>query len=78
MASKAQVLRKAEELGCEVQMTDYDIAVYAPKGKLLGQDLHISSFDWNYTSRADIWDKLWSELNAISNCEGSKYCECGE
>ena len=78
MATKTQVIRKAESLGCTVDLNDYDIAIQAPKGMLLGQDLHISAWPFDCYSKAEIWDSLWGELNNLGECTGSDYCECAK
>ena len=76
MKTKAQVIRKAKSLGCIVDLNTYDVAIHAPKGILLGQDLHISAYSFDSYSKAEIWDNLWGELNNLGKCEGSKWCEC--
>jgi hypothetical protein len=76
MTTKAQVIRKAESLGCTVDLNSYDIAIHAPKGLLLGQDLHISAYPFDLYSKSEIWSNLWGELNDLGECQGSVYCDC--
>jgi hypothetical protein len=77
MTTKAQVLRRAETLGCKVDLNSEDVAIHAPKGMLLGQELHISVYPFGEDySRAAIWKNLWDELNNLAECDGSEYCIC--
>lgn len=78
MTTKAQVIRKAESLGCTIDLNGYDIAIHAPKGMLLGQDLHISAYEFDSYSKAEIWENLWGELSDLSKCNGSDYCKCAK
>jgi hypothetical protein len=79
MATVSQVIAKAQKLGCSIDITDYDIAIKAPKGVLLGQDLHLSAYPFGegYT-RGEIWQNLLLELGNLSDCGGSAYCDCKE
>jgi hypothetical protein len=78
MATKNQVLAKAKKLNCVVELTGYDIAVKAPKGKLLGGELHISVYDLELYSKAEIWSNLLSDMDYMEDCNGSDYCLCEE
>ena len=78
MTTKAQVIRKAESLGCKVDLNSFDIAIHAPKGLLLGSELHISVYDFSCYSKAEIWKSLWGELSELGKCDGSDYCNCSK
>jgi len=76
MATKNQVLAKAKKLDCIVDLTGYDVALKAPKGKLLGGELHISAYDFEFYSKAEIWSNLLSDMDYLEDCSGSEYCYC--
>jgi len=78
MATKTQVINKANKLGCRVDLNSYDIAIHAPKGKLLGGELHISAYDFELYAKSEIWSNLLTELDSMIDCNGSDYCECGK
>jgi hypothetical protein len=76
MTTKAKVIAKAKSLGCIIDLNNLDIAIHAPRGMLLGGELHISVYDFECTSKKSIWQSLWYELNTMGICHGSKYCDC--
>jgi hypothetical protein len=76
MTTKAKVIAKAKELGCTIDLNNLDIAIHAPKGLLLGGELHISVYDFECSSKKSIWQSLWYELNTVNTCEGSRFCSC--
>lgn len=76
MATKNQVIAKAKKLNCSVEITGYDIAVHAPKGKLLNGELHISVYDCELYRKSEIWSNLMSDMDYITDCDGSDYCTC--
>ena len=76
MNTKAKVMSKAKETGCSLDINEFDVALHAPKGKLLNGELHISVYDTSIYKKSEIWSNLLSEMTYIEDCSGSKYCTC--
>jgi hypothetical protein len=72
MATKAQVLSKAKSVGAEVELTQYDIVISMPQGKVM-DNKHYSAFDFNaFEYKSDVWAMLLDELRLIKDCD----CGC--
>lgn len=76
MKTRKQVEKKALESGCQLEVSSLEVALKAPQGKLLGGELHWSVFDLEVYSKAQIWETLWAEMNWLTDCPGSDYCDC--
>lgn len=76
--SKQRAYQLAKELGCQIGEDGYEIELRAPKGKLLNGELHISVYEIGFHKKTEIWSNLISEMNYITDCTGSKYCDCKE
>lgn len=76
MATKQQVTSWAEKLGCKLDINSNDMALHAPKGRLLGGELHISVYGLDIYKKSEIWDSFMYELMTMTKCHGSTFCEC--
>ena len=76
MTTKTQVVSKAQKTGCLLDINDCDVALHAPKGKLLNGELHISVYEMGLYKQSEIWSNLMSDMSYIEDCDGSQYCNC--
>ena len=76
MNTKAQVISKAKKTGCLLDINDCDVALHAPKGKLVNGELHISVYDFEFHKKSEIWSLLINDMSYIEDCDGSQYCNC--
>jgi hypothetical protein len=74
MATKQQAQRKAERLGCVLEIDGSLVTLYPPIGKRLGE-LHIIAREsgWGET-KADIYDELIDALDELRDCNPN--CQC--
>ena len=72
MATKAQVLSKAKSVGAEVHLSDYDIVVSMPVGKVMDHK-HYSVYEFaSFEYKSDVWMMLLDELRMVKDCD----CGC--
>jgi hypothetical protein len=76
MNTKSQVISKAKKLNCSLDISSYEVALHAPKGKLLNGELHISVYDIGTYTKSEIWSNLISDMSFVTDCNGSSYCTC--
>lgn len=72
MATKAQVLSKAKSVGATVELTQYDVVVSMPDGKMMDHK-HYSAYDFEaFEYKSDVWMMLLDELRMVKDCD----CGC--
>jgi len=72
MATKAQVLSKAKSVGAEVELSEYDIVIAMPSGKVMDHK-HYSAYEFaSFEYKSDVWSMLLDELRLVKDCD----CGC--
>jgi hypothetical protein len=71
MATKQQVIRRANKLGATVEINGYEVVVSMPAGMVMDH-LHYSAYEFAaFEYKSDIWQQLLDELKL------ARACNCG-
>jgi len=74
MATKAQVLSKAKSVGATVELSDREINVSMPQGKVMDK-LHYSVYEFaSFEYKSDVWQMLLDELRLVKDCDCGCVC----
>jgi hypothetical protein len=76
--SKAKALSMAKKLNCQIVIEPDYIEAVPPKGMLIGDYQHYSGYGIPDYRKGEIWKNLEYDLEQITICEGTEYCDCPE
>ena len=81
MAHRAQVLKKAKEMGIDVDDdSGIEITATAPYGHLfaaVGVHTVVASYEWIDDTKAMAWNDIWTDMQGgLERCPGSEQCLC--
>jgi len=70
MKSKAQVIKRAAKLGCDLKLNRYEAVLSAPDGYILRGNIHYSVFEISRDQpKSEIWDSFYDEMSNLRKCE---------
>lgn len=73
MATKQQVIRRANKLGATVEINGYEVVVSMPDGMVMDHK-HYSAYEFSsFEYKSDVWAMLLDELKLARACN----CGCG-